>query len=196
MFVVGPVLSTFVYKPGKKSLAMDLGILAAIEVAAVVVAVSLIFYRQPYFAVFAVDRFVAVSKPEIAADEAAYEGFGSRPGHAPRLIYAKLPEDPEALSQLIDETVLQGMADIDRRPEFWQPYTSGLAVIMAAARPMDLLLEGTAEQRAAAQAWLDASGSQSRDFVFLPLRGKAGDATIILHANIGFPVATLLVEAW
>jgi hypothetical protein len=196
MFVAGPVLSTFVYKPGKKGLALDLGILAGVELLAVVVATTLIFQRQPYFSVFAIDRFEALSRSEISADEAVYAEFGTRPGHTPRLVYAKLPDDPEALSQLIDETVFQGMADIDRRPEFWQPYASGLAEIKAAAKPLDKLISGTDEQRAIAQEWLAASGGQSQDYIFLPLRGKAGDATIILHAVIGFPVATLAVDPW
>jgi len=195
MFVVGPVLSTLVYKPGKKGLAMDLGILAAIELAAVAVAVSILFQRQPYFAVFAVDRFVAVSRPEVVARPASFAEYGTRPGHEPRLIYAKLPEDPDVLSQLMDETLLQGMADIDRRPEFWEPYASGLAMIKSAARPLDDLLDSAAQHEVVSD-WLFDKADQPQDFVFLPLCGRAGDAVIVLHADTGFPVTTLAVDPW
>lgn len=196
MFVIGPVLSTFFYKPGKKSLARDFGILAAIEVVAVVAAVALIFQDRPYFSVFAVDRFEAVSRPEVVGDDTAYTSIEMRPGRTPRLIYAKLPEDPEVFSRLIDETVFLGMADIDRRPEFWEPYASGVVTIEAAARPLDRLLEGTAEQQEAVQHWLSARESRADEFVYMPLRGKVSDAIIILSLDIGLPVATLAVDPW
>jgi hypothetical protein len=196
MFVVGPVLSAFVYKPGKKNLAMDLSILTAVEVTAVVVATTMIFLGRPVFSVFAVDRFEAVSGKEVDLANAAAGLPVSRPGHAPRLIYAELPEDPEAMSQLMDETVLMGMADIDRRPEFWQPYAQGIATIKAAARPLEDLLKGDDGQRGIIDDWLAANGGSVGDYIFLPLRGRAGDAAVILHADIGFPVTTLLVDPW
>jgi hypothetical protein len=196
MFVVGPVLSAFVYKPGKKSLAMDLSILTAVEVAAVVVATTVIFQGRPAFSVFAVDRFEAVSSAEVNLADASAGLQVSRPGHAPRLVYAKLPEDPEAMSQLMDETVLMGMADIDRRPEFWQPYARGIATIKSAARPLDELLQGADGQNGTISDWLASQGGNANDYIYLPLRGRAGDAAVILHADIGFPVATLPVDPW
>ena len=195
MLVVGPVLSTFIYKPGKKGLAMDLRILGAIEIAVVAVAVSIIFQRQPYYTVFAVDRFEAVSRLEIDVKQIGVADFRIRPGHEPRLVYARLPEDPDELSQLMDETVLQGMADIDRRPEYWEPYTNGLATIKSAARPLDELLNSVVQHDAVSD-WLSGYGGLPEPFVFLPLRGRAGDAVIVLHADTGFPVATVAVDPW
>lgn len=194
--VIGPVLTAFVYKPGKPGLAFDLSVLLGVELLAVVVAMTLLYQRQPHFTVFAVDRFEVVARGEVAVDELPNTIDASRPGHAPRLVYAKMPEDPDAVSRLIDETVFRGMADIDRRPEFWEPYTRGIPVIKQAARPLDALLQGSAEQQRAAARWLSSTESSAGDYVFLPLRGRAGDAAIILHADIGFPVATLRVDPW
>ena len=196
MFVVGPVLSAFVFKPGKKGLAFDLRVLAGVELLAVVVAGALLFQRQPHFAVFAVDRFEAVGRAEVDLGKLQTALDTTRPGHTPRLVYAKLPEDPDVFSRLIDETVFYGMADIDRRPEFWEPYTNGIREIKKAARPLDELLQGEDEKRRAVAGWLAATGSVAADYLYLPLRGKAGDAMIILHGDIGFPVATLSVDAW
>ena len=196
VFVVGPVLSAFVFKPGKKGLAFDLWVLAGVEVLAVTVAGALLFQRQPHFAVFAVDRFEAVARAEVDLGKLQTALVTTRPGHAPRLVYAKLPEDPDVFSRLIDETVFYGMADIDRRPEFWEPYTNGIPDIKKAARPLDELLQGDEAQRRAAARWLAAMDSAASDYITLPLRGKAGDATIVLHADTGFPVATLNVNPW
>ena len=196
VLVVGPILTTFVFKPGKKGLTADLWILAAIEVIVVVVAVSVMFQRQPHFAVFAVDRFEAIALRDVSGESAALQRFGGRPGHAPRLIFAALPEDTERMQRLIDETVFEGKADIDRRPEFWHDYAEGIAPIKAAAKPFSALLSGDAQRAIEARQWLAATGSAAEDFIVLPLRGKAGDATIVLHADIGYPVATLNIEPW
>ena len=196
VIVVGPVLSAFVYKPGKRELVFDFSVLAGVEVLAVVAAMVLLYQRQPHFAVFAVDRFEAVAQGEIDLDTLPAGIEGRRPGHVPRLVYARMPDDPDVVSRLIDETVFMGMADIDRRPEFWEPYARGIPAIKKAARPLQDLLQGTPEQQRAAGRWLASTEAPAGSYVFLPLRGKAGDAAVILHADIGFPVATLRVDPW
>lgn len=196
VLVVGPVLTTFLYKPGKKGLTGDLVIVTAIEIIAVVAAVWVMFQRQPYFTVFAVDRFEAIALANVSGDAAELSRFGGRPGHTPRLIFAALPEDTERMQRLIDETVFEGKADIDRRPEFWHHYATGIVQIKAAAKPLSALLSGDAQRTAEVQRWLAGTGSAPEDFIYLPLRGTSGDATIVLHADIGYPVATLNIDPW
>lgn len=194
--VVGPVLSTFVFKPRKKSLVMDLGILAVVEVAVVVVVAAMVFQERPYFTVFAVDRFEAVGAQEISGAPVPQDLLVGQPGQKPRLIYAELPEDAERMNALIDETVFEGMADIDRRPEFWKPYPDGIATVKAAARPLEALLGRNDRRSIVVNKWLETSGGSAQDFIVLPIRGRADDAIIILGIDDGYPVATLAVDPW
>lgn len=196
VIVVGPVLSTVIFRPGKKGLAMDIVILAAIELAALAAAMTLLYLRQPYFSVFAVDRFEAVSRQEVVDLELGIRLVGERPAREPRLVYAKLPDDPERLGELIKETVLMGMPDIDRRPEFWLPYPSGIADVKAAAIPLASLAAVGDGRYQAIAARLESSGIQEESVRFLPLRGRAGDATIIMDADTGYPVTTVVVDPW
>jgi len=196
VMVVGPVLSTFVYKPGKKRLVMDLGVLAVVELAVVIVASAIIFQGRPYFTVFAVDRFEAVAVQEISGSPVPQHLFVGQSGQNQHLVYAELPEDPETMSALIDETVFYGMADIDRRPEFWKPYSDGIATIKATALPLEALLGGDESRAAAVNTWLVGYGGSAHEYTYLPLRGKAGDAVIILSADTGYPIATLNVDPW
>ena len=196
VMVVGPVLSAVVYKPGKKGLVLDLVILAAVELAVLVVATVLIFQGRPYFSVFAVDRFEAVVLGEVSGSDIPEALLGRRPDQQQRLVYAELPEDPERMDALIDETVFQGMADIDRRPEFWKPYSDGISIVKAAARPLQALLGRNDRRSIIVNKWLATSGGSAQDYIVLPLRGRAGDATIILSADNGYPVATLAVDPW
>jgi hypothetical protein len=194
--VVGPVLSTFVYKPGKKGLVLDLVILAALELGVLVAASLVIFQGRPYFSVFAVDRFEAVALGGVNGADVPEALLGRQSDQQQRLIYAALPEDPERLSKLIDETVFQGMTDIDRRPEFWKPYSDGVATVKAAARPLQALLGRNDRRATAVNKWLLKSGGSAQDFIVLPLRGRADDAIIILSADSGYPVGTLAVDPW
>ena len=194
--VVGPCLSAFVYKPRKKGLLLDWSLLAAVEVVVVLMAMSMIHARRPYYTVFAVDRFESVSKVEIDIATIGNAALSTWPGHEPRLVYAELPQDPEILSNLIDETVLQGKQDIDRRPEFWRPYTAGIEVVKAAAKPLEGLLVADDRRAAAVQHWLGRQEADVSEFLYLPLRGKTGDATIIVHADVGFPVDIISVDPW
>ncbi len=194
--VVGPGLTTLVYKPGKKGLLLDICLLAGVEIAAVMLALVLLHGRQPYYAVLAVDRFEAVAVAEIDAAEIAYPELRRRPGHQPRLVYAEMPTDPAIVDKLIDETVFGGEKDIDRRPEFWKPYPAGIRHLRQAARPLaDLLAEDTGRGRQA-RRWLSRSGGAARDYVFMPLRGRAADAVLILHADVGYPVGALAADPW
>ena len=191
-FVIGPVLSAVVYKPGKRNLRFDLAALATVEAAAILTALSLLYLRQPHFAVFTVDRFETVARGEVDLAALPADISARRPGVAPRLIYARMPDDPDVVSQLIDETVLRGQPDIDRRPSFWRRDRSGIPD----GPPLDSLLNGDTRRAARMQRWLDSAGRDPSSLRFLPIRGRVGDAVIVLHADIGYPVATLNIDPW
>ncbi|MDX1498595.1 MAG: hypothetical protein R3176_01780 [Woeseiaceae bacterium] len=194
--VLGPVLSAVVYRPGKPGLAADLAVLAVLEFGTVAVLASLLCLRQPAYLVFAVDRFEVVSRGEVDPDAFVEPGLARRPAHAPRLIHARMPADPEAFDRLLDETVLMGLPDIDRRPEFWEPYATALPLVLAKARPLGDLLGPGDPRRAAVSRWLGEQSAAAADFRFLPVRGRRADGIMVLHARVGFPVAVLQVEPW
>lgn len=195
-FVIGPVLSAFVFKPGKASLRFDLGVLAAVELAAVVAAASMLYLQRPYYTVFAVDRFEAVTLGAVDLAGLPADVASRRPGHEPRLVYAKMPDDPDVVSQLIDETVLQGLPDIDRRPTFWRPYQQAVPAIRAVSRPLADLLAGDGQRATRVQRWLKRRDHDTGTLRFLPIRGRAGDGLVIIDSQTGYPLATLAVDPW
>ncbi|MDH3337539.1 MAG: hypothetical protein OER22_05410 [Gammaproteobacteria bacterium] len=196
VLVIGPGLSALVYRPGKKGLVMDLGLLAVLEVVAVSLAVSQIHAQRPFYAVFAVDRFESVSRSEIDTTQITGITLQTRPGHEPRLVYAERPSDGARLDKLIDETLFEGKPDIDRRPEFWRPFPVGIPVLKAAASPLGSLLNGDTERAVEVRHWLSGTGRNASDYLYLPMRGKNADAMMILHADIGYPVDILAVDPW
>lgn len=194
--VIGPGLTTIVYRPGKRGLVADIVVIAVLELAALGFAMHAIFQRQPVYTVFAVDRFEVVARSEVGPDEVDQPELRGKPGHAPRLVYAELPADPAEYDRLLDAVLFNGESDIDRRPAYWRPYPEGVAVVRDASRPLaELLVEGD-PRAAAVDRWLTVNEARAADHAYLPVRGKAGDATMILHADIGYPVGILPVDPW
>ncbi len=194
--VLGPGLSSFVYKPQKPGLRFDLIVIACAEIAVLGWALSEIHDRRPAFTVFAVDRFEVVARSEVDLTPLADSSLVTRPGHAPRLIFAELPSDPDAMNQLIDDTVFLGKADIDRRPEFWRPYAQGVATVKARARPLSLFLKLSDDLAGPVRRWLARRNANASDYVYLPIRARGGDATMIVHADVGYPVGIVAVDPW
>jgi hypothetical protein len=194
--VVGPGLSTLLYKPDKWGLKFDLIIVACIEIAILGWAMYEILERRPAFVVFAVDRFEAVAASEIDPESLTNIHLELRPAYRPRLIYAELPTDVDAMSKLIDETVLMGMQDIDRRPEFWKPYPQGMAFVKRAAKPLSELLPASDDRADFIEQWLARQKLSVDDYLYLPIRGRTTDGMIILHADIGYPVDVLAIDPW
>jgi len=194
--VVGPGLSTLVFIPGKKGLKFDLVAIACIEIAILGWGMNEILEHRPAFVVFAVDRFEVVTVTEIDPDALRMSQPAARRGYTPRLIYAELPTDVDVMNRLIDETVLLGMQDIDRRPEFWRPYAQGMSFIKGAAKPLSALSSPDDVRAGPIKRWLARQKLPVDDYLYLPIQGRTLDGVMILHADIGYPVDVLAIDPW
>lgn len=67
--VVGPLLTLVVYNPAKKSLKMDLAIIALVQVAALLYGMSVVYDSRPVYAVYAGGRFSTAAASEFEALE-------------------------------------------------------------------------------------------------------------------------------
>jgi hypothetical protein len=194
--IVGPGLSMLLYKPGKKGLIFDLIVIACVEIAILGWGMYKILERRPAFVVFAVDRFEAVTISEVDLEPLQDSQLAVRPGYTPRLIYAELPTDVDGMNRLIDETVLQGMQDIDRRPEFWKPYAQGMSSIKGAAKPLSALSSSDDVRAGSIKRWLARQKLSADEYLYLPVQGRTSDGMMLLHADIGYPVAVLAIDPW
>jgi len=192
--VIGPGLSTLLYRPAKKGLLLDLVVVLIIEVAVIAVVAIDLYERRPFFAVFVVDRFELVASNEVQWGDIRYDELKSKPTGSPRLVYGKVPEDGAALSALIDETVVEGRADIERRPEFWLPYADGGKSVKKSLVPLEHAIAGISAP--IVRAWLDGVGRSAADFGYLPIRGQAADAAMVIERASTEPVAILDFDPW
>jgi hypothetical protein len=194
--VVGPVLSTLVFKPGKRELKFDLAVLACVEIAILAWGLSVIHDRRPVFAVFAVDRFEAVTRAELDPKALSDSKFAVSRGIYPQYVYAELPTDVDVMNRLIDETVFHGLRDIERRPDFWKPYAQGVEVLKSVAMPVSELLAAENGSARALQRWLQRKDLSANDYLYLPIEGSSADGIVILDADVGYPVGVLAIDPW
>ncbi len=134
--VIGPLLTFIVYKHGKKGLRFDMSFILVLQLVALAYGMTVLHGERPHYLVHAVDRFVV--HPRKHLDEAAIPSaqltdptvFGLTP------VFARLPTDPDEAQQFLDSVMFQGQPDLDRRPEFWEPYSAGLDIVRASAYPL------------------------------------------------------------
>jgi hypothetical protein len=196
---VGPLLTLIVFKPGKRGLKLDLAVIATVQLVAFLYGVTSIYQGRPYFTVFAVDRFYVLAGDEVDQDALARRKqdvtIGDKPLRGPLLVAAPRPTDA-ALQRLIDETVFGHMPDIERRPEFWQPYADEAAQVALKARSLAALR--AARPRAAAQieALPARLGLPEERLGFVPLIARNRDLSFIVDVQNGAPLEVLDVDPW
>src|SRR5689334_2185147 len=91
---IGPLITLVVFNPVKKSLRMDLTIVALLQLAAFLYGVSVIFEARPVYVAFAVDRFELVRAADLDPEDvkkAKLERFRSLPLLRPEVIAVRRP---------------------------------------------------------------------------------------------------------
>jgi hypothetical protein len=200
--VVGPLLTLIVYKPGKRHLKLDLAVIAAIQAAALIYGLSVIYRERPYYTVFAVDRFFVLARGDVVPEQrddpslVGSERIGERPSRGPLLVVANRPSDVRGRQRLLEETVFQGQPDIERRPEFWARYTDETAQVLRAARPLAQLAAARPDSAREIAAAAARHGRSLDDASFLPLTAKNRDLALLLDRVSGAPLGVIDVDPW
>lgn len=198
--VLGPLLTLIVFKPGKRGLKFDLAFIAFVQLAALVYGVTTIYRERPYFTVFSVDRFYVVAQRDVDAAELAVAREAGRvtdkPFREPLLIAAVFPTDLATQQRLLDETLFQGLPDIERRPEFWQPFAERAAAVQRAQRPLSVLRERLPAAASKIDAVLKSLGVPEARLGYLPLVAKNRDVAFVVDAESGAPLDVIDVDPW
>jgi len=194
--VVGPLLTAIVFKRGKPYLKLDHSVIAAIQLAALIYGVSVLYEERPYYMVFAVDRFhVLADKDAVIADPADLSWI-DKPAIGPAAIVANLPTSLEAQQRLLEETLFEGKPDIERRPEFWAPYDEFTDMIAARTADLSKIRRGAPEMTDRLDALVLRSGKPESELGFLPVAAKKGNVSAIIDRTDSTIVGVLDIDPW
>ena len=190
--VLGPALTLILFRPGKPGLLFDLMVIAVIQLSALIYGTTVIYQERPYFNVFTVDRFEVL--PRNAVDPALIdpEKFGEKPFAGPLLVVAVLPEDQQDMQRLLEEVLFEGKPDLERRPEFWEPYSQRSGDVLARGKP----LEELAAARPEARDEIDALLRRTPGLTYVPLTGRDTDFAFVIDPVTEAPIDIINVDPW
>lgn len=190
--VIGPCLTLLVYKRGKKTLVMDLSIIAALQIGALLYGLHAVAEGRPAWLVFADDGFYLVRANEIderKLDQAKVE-YQDPSWVGPRWVSVLEPDSVDEKNDLLFESVFAGI-DISQRPNFYQPLSLVESVVQKSGKPLALLkkynapdaVEGILKAYPKAGAWL-------------PLKTNQQGMVVLLKENSGEVIAIVDARPW
>lgn len=193
--VIGPLITLIIFRPGKRGLGFDLVAIGALQLAALIYGVGIVYLARPAFIVFVKDRFEVATAVELQPENLAaarFEEFRRPPLFGPRLVAADFPEDPQERSRL----AVQAMAgyDLQHFPKYWVPYAQRTAAVLGQAMPLARLREAEPKAAAVAEEWLAASGTAEARVRFVNLRAPRAWVVVLLDAKTAEPVKMLIYE--
>ena len=194
--VVGPLMTLILFRPGKRGLAIDVTMIAMIQLSALLYGTSMIFQERPYYVVFAVDRIEVLAKRDVDAAAVAGTAFENKPLVGPLLAFASVPSDPVEFQRLLEETLFEGKPDIERRPDRWRAYAESKNAILARAEPLSTLLEqrpDTAEEISRVSRDL---GMDPAEIFYLPVIGGDRALTLVIDPETALPLKALDFSPW
>lgn len=192
--ILGPLLTFVVFQPKKKSLRFDLSVIAAIQIVALAYGVYSLYQIHPVYITFNIDRFTLISAQDAKPEKSQYDEFRVSKFTAGKLAFAKMPEDIEKRNEVALTAGLGG-GDLDQRVEYYEPYKSNIAEVIAKSLdPKDIFKTDKAKEKA--KEFLSTYQNSLDLFAFLPVNSSKKDAIVIINKETGNPVATLAIDPW
>lgn len=189
---LGPLLTLLVFKLGKKTLIMDLTIIASLQLVALVYGLWTVAEGRPAWIVYNVDRFDVVTAVDIDTrqlDEALIQ-YRNAPWTGPQWVGAARPENPEQRNNILFEAALGG-SDIAQRPNLYRPLLAIAEAVRQRAQPLEKLndFNDAAEVRDALQNWPSAAA-------WVPLMARAKPMVVLLGENKSDVIAIVELHPW
>lgn len=106
--VLGPVLTLIVFNPIKKSLKMDLSIIAIIQATCLSYGVWVVEQQRPMAQILLDDTLYTVTKAEYLENDTDLSIFDKFPGPSPKLVMLDLPNDHITIAQTLVKNSFSG----------------------------------------------------------------------------------------
>ena len=190
--VLGPLLTLLVYKVGKKTLVMDLTVIAVLQVSALAYGLFTVAEGRPAWLVFAVDRFDLVRVLDIDERKLEQADLAYRQPSllGPSWVAAINPTDLDERNKILMESVMAGI-DIAQRPNLYAPLNSQKSEIQKRLNELDALSAfNTTESIGAALTKHPQADS------WLPLRANNQDMVVLMHKASAEVVAIVDLRPW
>lgn len=192
--VLGPVLTFVAFNPNKKSLKLDLSIIAVIQISALTYGLNALYQVHPLYITFAQNGFTLIRAQDAQPQNAVHAEYKISTFSSAKLAYAKIPVDGKKRTELLFG-VLAGEPDIEQRIEFYEPYANHINDIVAKSLdPDDIFSDKKIKKETS--SFLKKHGDKLNDFAYFPLDGSSKDAIIVIDKKTAKLVTNLQVNPW
>lgn len=190
--VLGPILGLVVYKEGKKSLKMDLGIIILIQLSALFYGIYSIFEGRPAWLVYNVDRFELVRNNEIVEEDIAkaLPQFQQPSWLKPQYVAVEFARDTKQRQNDMFAEVLGGVS-LAQRPERYVALAQAKTQIQQRALPLKALeqFNDKAQVQKVLSRYPTGNG-------WLPLKASNLDMTVLVSKETGQVVKVVDLRPW
>jgi hypothetical protein len=189
--ILGPLLTLLVYKVGKKTLVLDLAVIAVLQLSALGYGLWSVAEGRPAWLVFNTDRFdlVRVLDIDLRKLERALPEYRQPSWFGPRWVAAAPPSDNAERNDLIFEAV-QGGSDLPQRPDLYHSLADSGKAIRARLHALSELQGFNSMERvqAVTKRWPEADS-------WLPLMAST-PMVVLLHQETVEVVAIVDLRPW
>lgn len=194
--ILGPCLTFFIFKRGKKSLRFDLTCIALAQLLFLGFGVNTVFSARPAFLVFSTDRFEVVSTLDWTAENALNASKIAVPSlTSPKIVGAKLPVDSTEREEIL-ERALAGGADVAQMPKHYVAYTDILPQVKSRAKPLAQLREFNPKRTSEVDSIPTEFGLSAEKLAFVPLQGKINEAVVIIEKHTARILGMRNLKPW
>ena len=187
---LGPLMSLVLYnsRKSRRELVLDYSLVGAVQIAALVYGVVIMFGARPVYVAFSKDRYEIVLAADIRKEElaAAREPrYSTLSWTGPRYVGVVVPraEHNDALFQSLSGN------EEHQRPRFYVPFESQLEQIRKRAKPLAQLETAKPASKPLIDAALAGVDVPAQRLAWLPVRHFRGFWTAIVDTDTGKPVA-------
>ncbi len=180
--VAGPLLTLIVFNPKKKSIKLDMSVIAALQVVALAYGLHIMYVARPVLVVFNVDRFDVVAANQIEPEDlkkAKDPALRTLSLTGPRLIAARLPSDQKERENLMFSGL--GGKDLPQMPEYYVAYDSEKTQALARAKSLTTLAKNNSGLTEKLQKVVSRERTPLDQLVYLPVLAIRGELAAVLN---------------
>lgn len=195
--VIGPVLTTLVYKPGKPRLKTDLAVIGLIQVCALLYGAHTIFLARPAYVVFSVNQFEVVTAADIPEDEqlkAHDPQFKNSPLGRFRVVAAQIPADPAEQQRILFASFVGH--DLAHFPQHYVEYERARVAIAKRCQPLSKLKQLNPGREQDISMLPSKFARTENGLGFLPVRSLKQDFAALIDCNTGELLDFRLFAPW
>lgn len=182
--VAGPLLTFLVFNPKKSAgeLRADIGVIAALQLAALLYGLWTVYTARPVYLVHEVDRFQVVTAADIDSAELqkALPELQRMPRDGYRVIGVRRPRTEDEKLDAI-ELAMRGV-DVSMRPDWWQPLGDAHRQILSQrGKPLSVIEHASGFEPARVRGWLAEAQVKAEDVRVFPVMARSTDWSVLVH---------------